>query len=71
MRQIEFKTRIRENIIVLPDHLKSLNYKHVRVIISEDLADDASEKKLPPGFYHPLYTESYQVIGKREDIYER
>ncbi len=70
MHQIEFDAKIKGNIILLPDHLKNITNKHVKVIISEDLEDDATRKKLPSGFYNPLLTESYKVIGKREETYE-
>jgi hypothetical protein len=71
MEQIEFRTEIRENIIRLPGNLKNLNHKYVRVIIFEYERDDITAKKLPEGFYNPLHTQSYRVIGKREEIYER
>ncbi|MDM8523971.1 hypothetical protein QUF80_11440 [Desulfococcaceae bacterium HSG8] len=71
MQQIEFETEIKKNIIQLPEHLKNLNHKHVKVIILEDMHGNAYKKKLPPGFYKPLHTESYRIIGKREEIYER
>jgi hypothetical protein len=71
MVQIEFRTEIRENIIRLPDNLKDLNHKFVRVIIFDYDPDNITEKKLPEGFYNPLHTQSYWVIGKREEIYER
>jgi hypothetical protein len=71
MEQIEFRTEIRENIIRLPENLKNLNHKYVRVIIFEHNGEDILGKKLPEGFYNPLHTESYRVIGKREEIYDR
>lgn len=72
MHQIEFETEIRENIIQLPDHLKRLNHKHVKVTISEAIPDPAGQKKpLPPGFYEPLHAESYRKIARREEMYER
>ncbi|MFH0725547.1 MAG: hypothetical protein V2B19_04220 [Pseudomonadota bacterium] len=71
MDRIEFRTEIRENIIRLPDNLKNLNHKYVRVILFEYNREDIPARKLPEGFYTPLHTQSYRVIGKREEIYER
>jgi hypothetical protein len=71
MHQIEFETEIRGNIIRLPDHLKRLNYKHVKVIISETVRESALKRTLPPGFYDPLHAASYRNIAKREEIHER
>jgi hypothetical protein len=68
---IEFKTEIKENMIKLPDYLKTMNLKNVRVIILKDDRDEALKKKLPEGFYDPLRAPTYRIIGKRDEIYER
>jgi hypothetical protein len=71
MQPIEFRTEIKENVIQLPDYLKKMNLKNVRVIILSDDKSDASKKCLPEGFYRPLQTSSYRNIAKREEVYER
>ncbi len=71
MQPIEFETEIRDNFIKLPDHLKNLNHKHVKVVIFEDTPGDAPKQILPKGFYNPLHAQTYQIIGKRKEIYER
>lgn len=69
MDGIAFRTEIRENIIRLPGNLKYLNHQYVRAILFEHDREDIPARKLPEGFYNPLRTQRYRLIGKREVIY--
>jgi hypothetical protein len=68
---IEFTAEIKGDMIKLPDHLKKMGLRNVRVVIFKEEREQARKKKLPDGFYSPLLTPSYQIIGKRDELYDR
>lgn len=70
-KPIEFKTEVHDNMIKLPDFLKRMNLKQVKVVLFKDDQENLCKKNLTEGFYKPLHTQSYRIISKRDEIYDR
>ena len=72
MYAVEVELDVREPFLKIPNY-ERLKNKHVRVLfIAEDeLAAPASSRKLPDVYLNPAVVEGYEMIGTRDDCYER
>jgi|GEM_PF-1403795 len=72
MYSVEVELDVREPFLKIPTY-ERLKNKHVRVlfIAEDDQAESVTSRKLPDVYFNPVVVESYALIGKRDDWYER
>jgi hypothetical protein len=68
MQTIEFEANINDGFIKIPQKMKSLKGKHVKIIVLYDEEECSQKTKLPQIFYTPKIKPQYEPFI-REDIY--
>ncbi len=68
MYAIEFEADVVNNMIQIPKEYQELESKHIKIFVVEI---KTKTETLPKGFFEPLEIESYNLIAKRDEIYER
>ena len=72
MQAVEFEADTDNGVIVIPEaYRRTLQSKHLRVIVLGCETSLATKHSMPRGFQDPVQVPSYKNIAKREEIYGR
>ena len=72
MQAVEFEADTDNGVIVIPEvYRRTLQSKHLRVIVLGCETSHTTTHSMPMGFQNPVQVSSYKHIAKREEIYGR
>ena len=68
MLAVEFEANVEGGMIKIPRKYTQLENKHMKVLLFET---GVTNHTLPESFFEPIIIPSYNLIAKRDEIYER
>ena len=70
MRAIEFKSKVKDGIIVIPEKFRGRIHENVKVILLSEDPEDATSDMIERLLESPIHLPDFRPF-RREEIYER